>query len=144
MANLEHVECRLVDGRCQLYLPGHNMHAIQAKRIGQAPWGWRDAVVLAIDGLSLQLRYVAEDVVFAAWHHADLSEWLEPGTPVRVSQSAGSVLQGSLGQVCLATDSPLDAVPEPEDLEAWKSRMSWGVVDLATGRGVNLDGEFDE
>ena len=69
------------------------MHQIHARHIGQSPWGWRDALVVRVEGLFLTLRYLAEDVEFTAWHHAELP--LMPGDPVRVNQSHSAVLQAS-------------------------------------------------
>ncbi len=83
------------DGRCRHYGSGHALHQIHARHIGQSPWGWRDAVVVRVEGLFLTLRYLAEDVEFTAWHHAELR--LMPGDPVRVNQSRGAVLQGKFG-----------------------------------------------
>jgi hypothetical protein len=128
------------DGRCRHYGSGHALHQIQARHIGQSPWGWRDAVVVTVDGLYLELRYLAEDVEFTAWHHQELG--LVPGDPVRVNQSAGAVLQGKFGGVNVAHDSPVTAVPEPEHPELWAAESSAGVVDLATGRAFNLNNEF--
>lgn len=127
-------------GGCCSYWPGHQVHFIQARRIGESPWGWRDAVVVVVDGQFLTLRYLAEDVEFVVWHHARLP--VQSGDLVRVNQGAGTVLQGRFGQVAIAHDSPLHAVPAPEHPELWAVEVSVGVVDLATGRAINTNGEF--
>jgi hypothetical protein len=127
-------------GRCGYYGSGHALHQIHARHIGQSPWGWRDALVVRVEGMFLTLRYLAADVEFTAWHHAELP--LMPGDPVRVNQSHSAVLQAKFGQVNIAHDSPLSAVPEPEHPELWAAESSPGVVDLATGRAFNVNNEF--
>lgn len=139
MTSPAHEPCILDGGRCSSYAPGHNVHWIQAKLIGRAPWGWRDCLVVAVDGLTLRLRYVEEDVEFTAWHHEDLSKWLSVGAPVRINQDKGTLMHGPFGQVYIAHDSPLAAVPTPEHPDLWAAEITLGVVDLATGRGVNTE-----
>ena len=125
---------------CASYRPGHLMHWIQAKLTARNPWGWRDVIVIAAEGRFIELRYLVEDVEFTAWHHDALG--LAPAEVLRVNQSHGMVLQGRFGQVYVAHDSPLAAVPTPEHPELWAAEASVGVVDLGTGRGINIHREF--
>lgn len=133
--------CRLRDdGWCDSYHPGHCVHVIPAGRIGQRPWGWRDAVVVRHDGLAVRLRTVEENVEFDAWHHRDLSGYVEPGSPVRFHEGWGglSVLSGPFGIASIAHNSPLPEVPTPAHPELWTSEVQRGVVSNRTGYGVDL------
>src|SRR4029078_4201842 len=97
------------------------------------PWGWRDVIVIAAEGKFIELRYLVEDVEFTAWHHDALG--LAHAEVLRVNQSHGMVLQGRFGQVYVAHDSPLAAVPASSPPELGVREASVGGGALRTGRG---------
>ena len=124
---------------CQSYRAGHNVHFIQARLTGQAPWGWRDATVTAIDGLTVNLAYVEAGTEIRLWHHRDLSSVLRIGSPVRLHEQY-HVLGTPVGWLCVELlEGRLGAVPEPVDVEAWRSQQTPGVVNLQTGLAVPTD-----
>jgi hypothetical protein len=48
------------DSHCTRYSPGHTVHFSQARLVGQAPWGWLDAVVTRLDVLWVTLSSLTE------------------------------------------------------------------------------------
>lgn len=126
-------------GICQAYWPGHNLHWIHARKIGESPWGWRDGVVsdCSTDGF-VTIQYALELGRVEAWHHDAVIGELEDGTPVRVHEGFYA-LSSPMGWFNLLISSGLEAVPEPQDKGPWQPEVTGGVVDLATGRGLALD-----
>ena len=120
------------------------MHDIHARKIGESPWGWRDAVVthLAPDGW-LTVDYVLEEARMIGWHHDDLATVLTVGSPVRVHEGFWS-LAGTFGWVNLFVREGAGAVEKPKAPELWQDQVTRGVVDLSTGRALPLDHLNDE
>ena len=124
---------------CRLYWPGHHMHVIHARKIGESPWGWRDALVTHLGpGGWLTVDYVLEDGRMVGWHHEDLSDVLTLGSPVRVHEGLWS-LAGRFGWVNLFVREGAGAIEKPNDPEQWDGQVTGGVVDLSTGRALPLD-----
>lgn len=123
---------------CGSYRPGHNMHVIHANHAGRTPWGWRDATVVEVlpTGVVV-LAYEGRPATFTVWHHDDLTSELCPGTEVQVHEEYGA-LAGQLGWISVKVRGGLGAVPAPGDLGPWVDDITFGVVDLGTGRGVEL------
>jgi hypothetical protein len=109
------------------------LHSINARLLGESPWGWRDGVVTAIDGLWIHIEYPAEGSV-RVWHHRDLSAELADGDPVRVHEQyfAMAIPGACLAVYCIQGRG---AVPEPAEPALWRSEVTPVVVDLGTGRG---------
>ena len=126
------------DDFCRSYLPGHHTHWIHAKHVGRTPWGWRDAVVTGIDAGWTTVTYVEGGRPVRLWHHVDLGAELAVGGPVRVHERY-YVLGGPFGWVNVVVEGGLGPVPEPADPAAWADRVTAGVQDLGTGRGLALD-----
>ena len=124
--------------QCATYWPGHNTHWIHARKVGETPWGWRDAVVSAIDGRWITVVYVDGAHEVQLWHHEELAGELEVGAPVRLHERY-HVLGGPFGWLNVEVRGGLGPVPEPEDTAAWEHRMTGGVQDLSTGRALALD-----
>ena len=97
-------------GPCRRYNPGHNMHAIHAKHIGRSPWGWRDAVVIGLDGCWLTVEYFLEEAHLTLWHHQALTNEVCPDTPVRVHEQLHA-LGGRFGWLNVVVQGGLGAVP---------------------------------
>jgi hypothetical protein len=114
------------------------MHWIHAGRIGNSPWGWRDATVVAIDGLWLTLCYVVEDDESRIWHHEPLSDVLDVGSPVRLHEQYYA-LGGPFGWVNVAVFGGLGPIRAPEDPSLWAAERTVAVTDLATGRALPTD-----
>ncbi len=134
----EPTPCDVRDGYCQLYKPGHHTHWIHARRVGETPWGWRDAVVFSFDGLWVTVTYLAQARPVQVWHHQDLSAELGVGAPVRLHEGY-SVLGGPFGWVNVVVQGGVGPVPTPSDTSAWEREMTGGVQDLRTGRAIALD-----
>ena len=126
------------NGRCDLYRPGHNTHWIHAKHVGRTPWGWRDGVISAVDGLVLSVRYLQQDHDLRVWHHESLSGEVRVNDPVRVHEQHHA-LGGPFGWVNVVLRGGLGEVPEPADPSAWAAEVTGGVQDMGTGRGLALD-----
>jgi len=132
------------NGRCNSYAAGHLVHFIQARLVGESPWGWRDAVVTGIEGLTVYLEYLHEVGQPECWHHRSLSDVLEPGAPVRLHERY-HVLGCPAGWFSVHISDGLGAIPTPDDTAAWKDLSSPGIVDLSKGAGVATDhGERDD
>lgn len=125
--------------RCGSYRPGHQMHFIHAKKLGEEPWGWRDGVVVSVspDGW-LEVDYVLEPGRVVAHHHEDLTSVLRVGEPVRIHERFYGLSAG-FGWVNLCITEGLGWVPEPEDPELWQREVTIAVTDLATGRALPMD-----
>lgn len=123
---------------CQSYRFGHHVHFIHGNRLGETPWGWRDAVVTALAAKGwIDVAYVAEESAAHLWHHRDLTGEIGVGAPVRVHERYPA-LSGAFGIVNVSIIGGLGPVPEPEHPQTWAQKMSVGVVDLSSGRGVDL------
>lgn len=129
---------------CQSFHPGHNMHWIHARHVGESPWGWRDGVVSAADAAGfVAVEYVLESGRVEAWHHSRIVGNLAKGKPVRVHEGYRT-LSSPMGWIHLLISSGLGAVPEPAHTDPWVAEVTGGVVDLATGRGLALDHQLGE
>jgi hypothetical protein len=109
------------------------LHSINARLLGESPWGWRDGVVTAIDGLWIHIEYPPEGSV-RVWHHHDLSAELADGEPVRVHEQyfAMAIPGAWLAVYCTQGRG---SVPKPVEPALWRSKATPVVVDLGTGRG---------
>ena len=126
-------------GICQAYWPGHQMHFIHARKIGEEPWGWRDGVVVSVEADGwLEVNYVLEPGHVVAHHHQDLTAVLSPGDPVRIHERYYA-LGGRFGWVNLYIAEGIGSVPEPEHPELWRGEMTVAVTDLHTGRALPMD-----
>ena len=126
------------NGVCQSYYSGHNFHVIHARRVGESPWGWRDGVLTSVDASGwLAVDYAAETGRVEAWHHQDLVAELPVGTPVRLHEGLRT-LASAVGWLHLRIASGLGAVEQPVFVERWDDQVTSGVVNLSTGRGVDL------
>ncbi|MCD6640176.1 MAG: hypothetical protein LT071_09715, partial [Nocardioides sp.] len=104
---------------CAVYRAGHLIHVIHARRIGQTPWGWRDGVVVEIEGQEFVLAYLEQDAdPIVAWHHRPwLFAGLTAGEPVRVHEEHGvvgtasgwfsAVITGGIGPVATPAEPGL-------------------------------------
>lgn len=123
---------------CQSYRPGHHMHVSHARRIGETPWGWRDAIVTAISGQVIAVGYVHDDACPTVWHHRSLIEYLRPGDPVRLHERYYA-LGCAAGWFNVVIEAGLGPVPEPDDPSVWAAQTSVGIVDMATGAALPMD-----
>lgn len=123
---------------CQTFFPGHNMHQIHARRTGERPWGWRDAVVTAVDGRVVSLSYVDLDANPVVWHHRRLGAVLAPGDPVRLHERC-CALGCPAGWFNVVVYGGIGPVARPADEAAWRNRMTPGVVEVRTGTAVPTD-----
>jgi hypothetical protein len=134
--------CSLRGGRCESYTPGHAVHAIQARLIGESPWGWRDGLVEAWEDGGVRIRYAdeddSEDDSVTCWHHRDLSGELPIGAPVRVHERF-HVLGIASGWYCVEITGGLGAVPEPDHPALWVQQIVPGIVEVATGIALPMD-----
>ena len=140
MSAVDLVPCDHFGGaeQCQAYHPGHHTHWIHARRLGETPWGWRDAVVSGVDGGWISVTYVESGRQLELWHHADLRDELAVGAPVRVHEQYYA-LGGPFGWLNVVVRGGAGPVPEPADLAAWEAQQTGGVQDLRTGRALALD-----
>lgn len=124
---------------CQAFYPGHNVHWIHARHIGESPWGWRDGVVTSTteDGF-ITVEYTLEQGAVEAWHHGEIIGRLTRGTPVRIHEGYYVLALGGR-YLNLLISSGLGAVPKPQEPELWEAEVTGGVVDLSTGEGVDLN-----
>ncbi len=134
--------CVVRNGHCQAYHPGHNTHWIHARRVGETPWGWRDAVVSGIDGQWVTVTYVERGHEVQLWHHDELAGELAVGAPVRVHEQY-YVLGGPFGWLNVVVRGGLGPVPKPVDTSVWEREMTGGVQDFSTGRALALDWRQD-
>lgn len=123
---------------CQSFHPGHNLHWIHARRIGETPWGWRDGVLVENRGGRLVVEYLAEDHHVVLWNHRPV-DGTEIGSPVRVHERYYA-LSGRFGWLNVHVTGGLGPVPEPPAPELYGPEIVVPVVDLATGRALPLDG----
>jgi len=132
------------DGHCGSFAPGHNMHWIQARLLGESPWGWRDAVVRSVHGGRAVAAYVHENGSVSASHHVALDTLVSVGDPIRVHE--GYAALATAGGLLLSVElaEGLGDVPDPDVPELWSHDLTGGVVDLSTGRGIALDQQADE
>jgi len=123
---------------CAGYAPGHHMHFIHAKRVGLSPWGWRDAVVLSVEGQFACLAYLEGDATPVVWHHTSLKRVIGAGDPVRLHEQYYA-LGCPAGWFNVVVEGGIGAVPEPADKAAWEDQVTGFAVDLATGVALALD-----
>lgn len=132
------LRCEPARGRCQFYHPGHNLHSIHASHVGSSPWGWRDAVVTAVEDCWLTLHYALEDASVRLWHHDALHDLVEEGDPLRVHEGL-HVLGGPFGWLNVIVEDGLGPVSEPVEKTMWADEVTGGVQDLTSGRALALD-----
>ena len=120
------------------YHPGYAMHHIQAGLTARTPWGWRPAVLTAVDGGHGTAEYFQEHGTVAFWHHKPLD--VEPGTPVRVHEQF-SVLEISDAWLNVRIDAGVGAVPEPEDPSLWAAEVGGAITNAATGDAMRISPE---
>lgn len=129
-------------GECHSYKPGHALHSIQARLLGEQPWGWRDGTVTCLewssDGCTIGVDYIAVPRPWAGWHHRDLTSRLRVGDPVRIHEGL-SALQAGRILACIRTIEGLGTVPEPDDVELWRGEGRAVIVDVAQGLGIDVD-----
>lgn len=126
------------NGSCQSCAAGHNVHFIHAGKVGESPWGWRDGVLASVGTTGwLTVEYTSEAGRVEAWHHQDLVAELPLGTPVQVREG-WRMLAAPGGWLHLIIAAGLGAVEQPTLVELWDDQVTYGVVDLSTGRGVPL------
>src|ERR1700756_1092967 len=115
----EAVPCSTSDGDCPGYATGHHLHWIPARHIGQAPRGWRDAIVESVDedGWAV-IHYAAEDARVRVWHHRRPPTGPVPGSPVRLHERYNA-LDCQYGWLNVAFTGGLGPVPAPEHPELW-------------------------
>jgi len=115
------------------------MHVIHAKRLGESPWGWRPGTVVEVhDDGGLTVAYADLDTPVVAWHHADLTDVLHTGTEVRVHEGYHALAAVQCGWVSLKVKSGAGPVARPADVTPWRNQLAGIVVDLATGRGIDV------
>ncbi|MDD9205893.1 hypothetical protein PU560_05340 [Georgenia sp. 10Sc9-8] len=122
-------------GPCRVYLPGHLMHPIHARRLHATPWGWRDGTLRAVDGANAAVVDYLHGGSAELWHHLDLSVVVLPGTPVRLHERLHALQVGDVVLNVLLL-SGLGAVPTPEGA-ASRGRGPVIAVDLQTGHGLS-------
>lgn len=127
---------------CPSYRAGHNVHFIQARKVGQSPWGWRDAVVTGINEIEIGLAYVTQDAEPVLWHHRSLAEHISIGAPVRLHEQY-FVLGTPTGWFSVVVRDGLGPVPEPPEISLWATEVTPGIVDLATGIALPTDHHGD-
>ena len=126
------------NGFCQSYHPGHNVHVIHAGKVGESPWGWRDGVVTSVEASGwLTVEYTSEGGRVEAWHHQDLVAELPVGTPVRVHEQ-WRMLASPEAWLHLSIAAGPGPVEKPAFVELWDDQVTYGVVDLSTGRAVEV------
>ncbi|TIC82583.1 hypothetical protein [Nocardioides sp. GY 10127] len=140
------VDHRCRGRECGFYDSGHLIHFIHAKRLGQHPWGWRDAVVTGVDGFWVSLAYLDSLATPRVWHHRRLSRFLTVGAPVRLHEQYYA-LGCPDGWFSVVVEDGLGPVPRPADTSPWDDGVgggvSGGVVDLSTGVAIALDHESE-
>jgi hypothetical protein len=124
-------------GSCRSYDPGHNLHFIHARLVGEMPWGWRDGIVTSVKGGEVVVGYLEVDHEIQLWHHSSLAT-LMVGAPVQVHERYHA-LGGGLGCVNVVVTNGLGPVPQPDEAQLRSSRTVAAIVDLATGRGLPVD-----
>jgi len=129
--------------QCRSFHPGHHTHWIHARRLGETPWGWRDAVVREVDGCSITVVYLDGGRPVRLWHHEPLTDELEVGGPVRLHEQYYA-LGSPLGWLNVVVRGGRGPVPVPADPAAWEDETTGGVQDLRTGRAVALDWRQDD
>lgn len=124
--------------QCGSFADGHRAHHIRARLTGEAPWGWRDAIVEVTDGQTARLRYVAADGAPSVWHHDALP--VTAGEPVRLHEQY-RMLGTPHGWFCVAVTDGLGPVPEPSAPGTWADEVTPGIVHLEPGTALPLDHE---
>ncbi len=130
--------CHLRDGECISYRDGHLVHTIQARLVGQSPWGWRDGILETSTTASIRIRYIDEDVTATCWHHHDISDLLPVGDPVRLHERF-RVLGSAAGWHSVSIVGGVGPVPAPEHPELWHAHFVIGIVNLGTGVALPTD-----
>lgn len=128
---------------CQLFLPGHNMHHIHARRLSESPWGWRDAVVVSVIGEMVRVEYLNGSAV-TLWHHRSLAEAAEEGMPVRLHEQYYALGMPSGWYNVVIASGGLGSVPLPSSPESWRGQWSAGITDAVSGLGLPTDHISDD
>lgn len=122
---------------CRLYVKGHAIHTIQARLATNSPWGWRDGIVSAAEGLEVKICYVESSHDVACWHHRDMAASLPQGTPVRVHEALG-VLATPQGWLSTDISDGLGSVPTPLDAWTWAAETYPVIVDVVSGAAEEI------
>lgn len=115
------------------YRPGHAMHPIHARLLGEQPWGWRDGIVRASGEGTHVIDYLAESGEITV--RSTLLAQIAAGSPVRVHERLHALAHGSTWYSVQRDSGGLGPVPEPEHPELWAAEAVPGIVDLARGVG---------
>ena len=115
------------------YRPGHAMHPIHARLLGEQPWGWRDGIVRESGEGTHVIDYLAGSGEITVWS-AFLPQ-VPPGSPVRVHARLHALTLGPTWFSVRREAGGLGPVPEPEHPELWAPEAAPGIVDLARGVG---------
>lgn len=124
---------------CQRWGYGHHAHWIQVRHAGEAPWGWRDGVVTAVEDQFAQVQYLTDAARPTLWWHEALTDLLSVGSPVRVHEGC-RVLDCGTTWISIAISGGAGPVPEPEHQELWQAQRTSAIVNLRTGRAEPVDG----
>lgn len=117
------------------YRPGHAMHHIQARLIGETPWGWREGVVRAhADGV-FTIDYL-EGGAIEVWHGQQPG--VPAGTPVRVHERFRALEVGGTWVNVDIRGGGLGPVPEPAMPELWRAEQTIGITSVADGTGFGV------
>lgn len=127
--------CRADLGRCDAYRPGHALHFIHARLIGENPGGWRTVTVSRLEGRELLLVDEAGAVV-VAWHHRLLTDIVAPGDRVAVHARHSAVAAGGAVLNVRLTGTLSADLPASEEV----APPTTTIVDLASGRGLTTEG----
>ena len=125
-------------GACQSYRSGHNTHWIHAKHVGQTPWGWRDGLVVGLEGHWVTVDYLESDRRLRLWHHVPLAGEVCAGDPVRVHEQY-RILGGPFGWVHAHVEGGAGPVSAPADPSGWAGQVTPAITELSTGRALALD-----
>lgn len=115
---------------CRQYRPGHRLHHIQLRLLGQRPDRWRRLVV--VDRSPQELVLFDEDegrVVM--WHHAPFPDDLVPGSVVHHHEGLDVLVRPDGVAHCVDFIAG-DFLAEPEEIHG----RVIGIVDLSTGNGL--------
>jgi hypothetical protein len=122
------------------YAPGHLMHPLQGRSLATTPWGWRPAVVTAVDAHTVTAAYLHDDTVVECWHHRALAGEVAPGEPVRVHEQHHGLEVGDTW-INVRIDAGAGPAPRPERPELWAAEIPGVLVNQATGQGMRISPE---
>ena len=123
--------CRADLGECTAYRPGHALHVIHARLIGENPRRWRTVTVSRIEGRELLLVDEAGAVV-VAWHHRLLTDIVAPGDRAAVHDRHNAMAVGGTVLNVRLTGTLSATIPAAGEADM----PGTVVVDLSSGRGL--------